>query len=80
MKGYGMGNKDHMAERAKRLAERYPDRKPPLPEGPVIHVIVDSEDFEVTATAIESAGDVTDDEPEKKKGGRPKGSKNKAKD
>lgn len=75
MKGYGMGQQDWKEDRARRLAVRYPGRAQP---GAVTHVVVDGEDFAVSADTIESV-EVIEPE-EKKKGGRPKGSKNKAKD
>lgn len=69
-----MGQQNWKDDRARRLAARYPDRAQP---GAVTHVVVDDEDFAVSADAIESVEVI---EPEKRKGGRPKGSKNKAKD
>lgn len=81
-----MGQQDWKDDRARRLAARYPDRAQP---GAVTHVVVDGEDFAVSADTIESTGEVPADiavamallgTPVSKKGGRPKGSKNKAKD
>lgn len=70
MMGYGMGKNDWKEDRARRLAEKYPDRV----ASDVVEVIV--ADDAVFGFDSESV----DVQPPPKKGGRPKGSKNKAKD
>lgn len=65
--GYGMGQEDQRAKRKARLAARYGASTNPVDPVPE------------EAQAVEPAAVAVVDEPApKKKGGRPKGSKNKA--
>lgn len=69
--GYGMGQEDQRAKRKARLAARYGTPPPPA-DDTAPAVWSDAAVHEPAPEAVEAMA------PPKKKGGRPKGSKNKA--